>query len=237
MKKTIIFAALAATLLCTSCTFIRIPKHISESIMKEMADEVYDDNNTNVSIMNRTIDITDFTKIIIELPVDVVYEAGEPSCSFEAPEKVIDKLNITSEDGVLRVWSETRSWRFGRVKMALSSSTLEKIEVYGAADFDCKKGFESENLVIEVDGAADMEMNNLVLGKLDVEINGAGDVEFEKLSAGDVRVLVNGAGDISIGGTAANVDVEINGAGDVDLRQLRYENVKTTRNGVGSIRK
>ena len=244
MKK--ILFTLAAVLVLSSCTFIKINgTPLSGKNVESAAADV----------LTKSFEVADFDVLTINVPADVIYEATNSAyMEVSAPSNVIDQIVLTQEDGQLKIVFRGLK----HFKIRLGSATLAELNVNGAADFNCLSGFktgnlnvkvsgagdldlaklEAENVTIRINGAGDLDMKDAKCASLDITVSGAGDVDLDRIDCeGTLKVVVNGAGDAVISGKAGEADLTINGAGKVDVRNLDGPIVNSSVNGVGSISK
>ena len=89
-----------------------------------------------------------------------------------------------------------------------------------------------------VNGAGDLDFDQVACESLFVEVNGAGDAKLSSLNIRKkLKVEVNGAGDVDITGRTQDVSLEVNGVGDIDATGLKVEGeVKQRKSGIATIR-
>lgn len=221
MKRIIIIAAVALVAIAAIAS-----SKLSGSIANaEPADKVY---------ISKDFPVTDFIELEVNVPADIEYETGAPYCHVEGSSGIIDKLDINVTGNRLKI-STDRKIKITKLDIVLSSSTLRGLNLNGACDFECERGFETESFKAVCNGAADVSIDNLIAGDVRININGAGDIELENLSAQKTDVQINGAGDVSLSGSSKDVKAVINGAGDVNVKELRYDTISASTNGVGRI--
>lgn len=221
MKRIIIIAAVALVAIAA----IASSKLSGSTANAEPADKVY---------ISKDFPVTDFIELEVKVPADIKYETGAPYCHVEGSSGIIDKLDIKVAGNRLTI-STDRKFKINKLDIVLSSSTLRNLNLNGACDFECERGFETESFKAVCNGAADVSIDNLIAGDVKININGAGDIELENLSAQKTDVQINGAGDVSLSGSSKDVKAVINGAGDVDVKELRYDTISASTNGVGRI--
>lgn len=221
MKRIIIIAAVALVAIAA----IASSKLSGSTANAEPADKVY---------ISKDFPVTDFIELEVNVPADIKYETGAPYCHVEGSSGIIDKLDIKVAGNRLTI-STDRKFKINKLDIVLSSSTLRNLNLNGACDFECERGFETESFKAVCNGAADVSIDNLIAGDVKININGAGDIELENLSAQKTDVQINGAGDVSLSGSSKDVKAVINGAGDVDVKELRYDTISASTNGVGRI--
>lgn len=236
----------------SSCTFIKI-------------------NGTNLSgkdtveassnVQTKTFEVVDFDRLTLDVPADVAYErADSPFLEISAPDNVMDQIVLTQEGSSLRISFRNKIVFRGlrNFKIRLGSSSLSDLNANGATDFDCLKGFTTDDFSVMVSGAGDLKINHLKASEVRIRINGAGDLNLDDTrcasldvnvsGAGDIdvknlncdgllKVVVNGAGDAEITGKTGEADLTINGAGTINVKGLEGPIVNSSVNGIGSISK
>ncbi|MBQ6045546.1 MAG: DUF2807 domain-containing protein [Bacteroidales bacterium] len=234
--KRIYTIALSAAMLAaaTSCTFVRVnPNAFSKG------DFEYIEGSSN--LQSKSYTVPQFTGIDTFISADIEYSMteGDPSVTIEAPDNLIDKLNLKVEDGVLKVrFDDDRHYSFKTIRVKASSSTLEALSIRGAGDFDARSGIDCKRFNVDVQGAGDVDMAGLRCeGDLNIDVRGAGDITVSGLSCQKVKVDVQGAGDVDLSGKAESADLSIQGAGDIDITRLEVVNVSSSVAGMGSIKR
>lgn len=181
--------------------------------------------------------VGEFTSFEVNVPADIVYESGRPFLSIAGQEKALSYIEVKSENGQLVVKSKKKFKNFRKLSIIASSDCLEHIRLNGAAEFECERGFDTESLTVQLNGACELDLDNISADKMDFTLNGAGEIDLEHLNCLErINVVVNGAGSAKLSGTAGSADLKINGAGSVDAKELNCKNVSSSVNGVGSIK-
>ena len=122
-----------------------------------------------------------------------------------------------------------------KLKLYLTYSNLHSIEVNGAAHLHSKTPARSQNMDIEISGAASVDMdffteslkiNESGAGsfklagkttKLEVNISGAGSIDAYALEAKNAKIEISGAGSANVLATNT-LDVQISGVGSVKYK-------------------
>lgn len=220
---------MAAILMLTGCTFVKIPNGQSFS-------KPYISLGNNVKVL---YDVADYSSVELYVAADVEYSVSDtPQVEISALQGIHDRLLVTSENGVLRIETRDKAKIQNKnIIITLSSSTLGSMTINGAADVDIKPGLKTESFNLEVNGAGDITLGEIETGKLDVEINGAGDINADLRGEAMVNVEINGAGDITLKGQAHSVEAKVNGAGDIDTSGLECTNIKKNILGLCRLKK
>ena len=224
MKK-IIAAAIAFAAL-TACSFT-----ISGSNGSELSGSSQE--------VTRTFDVAPFDVLTINVPGDVVYEAGAPKVVIVAPEKYMEHILVEPErDGSLVIKSDDKKIRsFKNTKIYVTSDLLSELTINGAVDMECKHGIRSAgNFDLTLNGAGDLDIDGLEAADVTIRCNGAADLDIKGIRAAALDVTMNGAGDIKVAGEAERAWLTINGAGDIDATKLKTAFIRPSVHGVGSVR-
>ena len=190
-------------------------------------------------VVTRSFELADFNAIVINGQADLEFTQtdGSFSVSVKANEEVFQHLNYRVENGTLILETIDKiNIRADEFDIYVSAPKLTKIEVNGAVDAKIAALKQQEKLEIEVNGAGDIELKNLIVPELEVEINGAGDLDCKGLNVGKLSIVVNGAGDVELEGTAETCTLNVSGAGDIDARKLDCEQIETRKAGLASIK-
>lgn len=229
MKKALFIATLAALSL-SSCNFSSKIKDMTSLAKEEMkAQHEYRDSEKWGKVVEKDINITDFSSIQIGGAVDIVFTQGD-SCSVRAlgNEKAIENYQFFLNDNELVVNLEGFSWEKGNknisqdtpaITVFITAPSLNGITLYGAGDISVADSLsQTENLSIDVYGAGDINLKSVSINNLNINISGAGDVSIKDATCqGNAKFSVQGAGDIDSKVKCANAAVSVKGAGDVDL--------------------
>ena len=230
--KTLAFIALAAgCVLVSGCVFVRV---------KDAGNKGNNGKRIvgNGIITEKIFEVADFSAVMLDVPADVDYTVSDtPSLRVRVDENLLEYLTVSVEDGMLRIGSVNRQLRnFKKLEIEMSSSSLEFLKCNGAVDFVSDGRISGETFVLEVNGAADVELPGLDVRTADFKVNGAGDIEVGLANAESVSLNISGAGDAKISGKTESVSIQINGTGDVDLTQLDYDRLDKSINGMGSVK-
>ena len=121
--------------------------------------------------------------------------------------------------------------------VVITAPVFRSLEVNGAVDLEYTASVSGEPLIVEVNGAGDMEMKNFSGPKLGITVNGAADMDIEQLSVKDLYISINGAGDVKLSGEADNADFSVNGAGSINASALALKNAPSVhKNGFADIK-
>lgn len=224
--KVLYIAAMA--LLCSSCFHVN-SNYVSKNAIKATG-----------PVVSKSFDFKDFDTIEINGGADVTFtQASGYDVTVRAQESVFDWIDYKVEGTrlVLQL-KDKKNIRSEVFEIAVQAPVLNSVMVNGASDFNIKSLQIDGDLKIQVNGAGDLDFNQIACDDFSLQVNGAADA---KLTSVDIRktlkVEVNGAGDVNITGNAQDVSLSVNGAGDIDATGLKVAGeVKQRKAGIASIR-
>lgn len=192
-------------------------------------------------VVSRNLDLRDFTAVRVADGADVTFsQADSFRVVLRTQESVIDSVECKVVDGELYVGTKGhRPIRAREFSLDIAAPVLNNVLVQGATDFSIPDGYSAdENLSFKVEGAADIDMDDIACKGLSFHIQGAGDVTARGLDVKTcVKVKVEGAGDITLSGRTTDAVLEVSGAGDIDIRHLTVDgNIRRKIAGASHIR-
>ena len=160
-------------------------------------------------------DLDEFSRIVIEGAMDLVIEVGSSqSVEVTADSEYLSRVETRVDEDTLYISQEGRRWRNADVEIEISVRNLDGITLEGYADIDAT-GIDSDRFELEIDGAGDITLEG-TCGAVEIVINGAGDVDAEDLKCETANVTINGVGDVDAY-ASESVEAELNGVGDITI--------------------
>jgi hypothetical protein len=216
----------------------------------------------NGELINKTIGISDFSKIKAETQTKIYFSQGQNpgSLEFTVDENLWEYYEIYTQDDVLYIKLKEEFKRKVRLRptksaITVSSELLEKITIVGSSDFHFCNNFHSEKLSISITGSGDIfakehpvQIDNFSLEitgsgdaylsgaiqKAEVKITGSGDISALNCEIKELDVKISGSGDVSAFVTD-KLDVRIAGSGDVQYKG--DPTVSSSISGAGKVKK
>ena len=227
MKRIFYIAAMA--LLCSSCF------HVNTNYTGDI-----NPIKGTGPVISKTFDFKDFDTIEINGGADVTFnQSSIYEVTVRTQESIFDWLDYKVEGSklVLQV-KDKRSVRAEVFDIVIQAPELNKVVVNGASDFDIRGLRIDGDLDVQVNGAGDLDFDQIACESLSVQVNGAGDAKRSSLNIRKtLKVEVNGAGDVDITGRAQDVSLDVNGVGDIDATGLKVDGeVKQHKAGIATIR-
>lgn len=189
----------------------------------------------NITI-ERTIE--NFTELEIDGAFKVTIEQDrnldKPQIILIGQQNIIDKINTNVKGGKLNIEFSERCYQVDEViEIHIKIIDIKSIEADGASNIKALSLIKSDNLDLDVDGAANIEME---LRTKDLKINADGAASF-KLSgkADEMNIKIDGAGSVKAFDLLTNaVDVKVDGAGVCEVNVRDELDVKIT--GIGEVK-
>lgn len=170
------------------------------------------DGNGDVTKEQRIV--TSFNKIDISGAYEVLINQGnEEKLELEVDENLLEYIETEIKNNTLYVSSKKPIGKATSLKLYITVVDVEDIDVSGAIELKNKGTYETENLEIDVSGAADINL----------------DVDVENLS-----MDMSGASETTLSGKATNFEIEISGAGELQAKKLKTRNNTIAISGAGS---
>ena len=167
-----------------------------------------------------TRDVGAFRAFALAAPVEVDLAFGErESVTLEGDEKLVAKLEVVVEDGVLKLRTRRGmewNWQLGRsetVRARVTAKRLEAVSVSGAGDIRVAE-LRGESMALAISGSGDIDVAGGRVGDLNVAISGSGDIRTGRLEAQRVNVSISGSGDATVW-ARQSLSVKVAGSGDV----------------------
>ena len=231
MKK--IMIAAAAVLLCTSCF------HVNKNYKQGDAGDFVEGFQEGFSegrkasrkpikgegaVVSKSFDLKDFDQIVINGHADVQFtQSSVYEVTVKTQENILEWLDYKVDGTTLIIETkDRREIRAERYDLVIQAPALKKLVVNGASDFDVKSLRVDGGLVVNVNGAGDLDFDRITCNNFTVEVNGAADANLTSIDIlKSLTVKVNGAGDVDISGNAMSASFEVNGAGDINAKGLK----------------
>ena len=162
-----------------------------------------------------------FTKIEISGGIDLFLSQSETEAIAVSGGNAQsrDAIITTIENGVLKIYSDNKSWKITRgytKRVAyVSFKQLQKITASGSSDVVIDGSLSGEELSIHLAGASDLK----------------GSLAVKRL-----RLDQSGASDVTLKGTVADLEIMISGASEVKAYELQAETCKATASGASDVK-
>ncbi|MCH4148778.1 MAG: DUF2807 domain-containing protein [Prevotella sp.] len=226
MKKSILLLSLCSLLFVSCGRRVRINGFES-------------DNGPDTSVVRK---VKNFEKIAIFSACDVHYTQGNTtSVRIVGNADDIKDVEVESDGTTLTLMPSGRERIFGRgeghtLEVYITTPDLTGITVKGAGGFDMKGKLDTDVLTMNVEGAGDVSIPDVICDTFNITVKGAGDVDVERLECAESNVQLFGAGDIDLKQyNVKNSDISVFGVGNVDVTFIHCGKAKCQLFGVGDI--
>lgn len=170
------------------------------------------DGNGEVTKEQRAV--SSFNKIDISGGYEVLINQGDMErLEIEADENLLEYIETKTKGNTLYISTNKPIGNTSSLKLYITVVDVEDIDVSGAIELRNKGTYKTENLEIDVSGAADIDL----------------DVDVENLT-----MDMSGASETTLSGTANNFEIEISGAGELQAKKLKTRNTTIDISGAGS---
>lgn len=211
MKK-FVSMAFAATF-CVSCGFV------DASSTTKKIERFAGQNITGVKASS-AFDVT----------VSQATRPDESLATVEISDNMIDDLIFTIDaDGVVRVALETlgnKNYVNATIKLNLVCSSLQEIDLSGAARVTVEGAVNTQRLEVDMSGASKLTAKEAVVvdGAVDIEMSGATKMHLDNLTADRAEVDMSGASALVMAGQTAQMKIEASGASKADCSKFVTQN-------------
>lgn len=168
----------------------------------------------NGEVVNETRGVSSFDKIDISGGFEVLLNQGsEEKLELEIDKNLIDFIETKVKNNTLYISSKKPIGNAESLRIYITVVNVDEIEASGAIELKNKGTYKTDDLEIDISGAADVDLN----------------LEVENLT-----MNMSGASETTLSGNANNFDIEISGAGDLDAKKLKTRNTTVDISGAGS---
>lgn len=168
----------------------------------------------NGNVVNEKRALSSFNKIDISGGFEVLLNQGnKEKLELEIDENLVELIETKVKGNTLYISSKEPIGDAESLKIYITVVDVEDINASGAIELKNKGTYQSENLEIDVSGAADIDL----------------DLEVENLT-----MDMSGASETTLSGSANNFDIEISGAGELDAKKMKTRNTSIDISGAGS---
>lgn len=239
LRNLLVPMGVGLALLLSSCD--GLVSKVADKVMTESMNFDYEDSEKYGKVVEKTLDLADFTKIDAAGAVKLVF-AQDSVCSvrIRSNEKMLEKyewevrrgkLELQPKGGVKNVNKKSAS-----VTLFVTAPLLERIEMAGGSKLDLVGMVDMPvNLEVETNGAAKVNVESLKVDNLDMTLNGASTLCANHITATeDVDVVLNGAGKANLSVFCNNLSVALNGAGKATVSG-KCKHLKCDENGASKV--
>lgn len=161
-----------------------------------------------------------------EVTVSQAATAEASVATVEISDNMLDNLIFTIDDrGVVRVGIENngvRGFSNATTKLNLVCSSLQEVNLSGAASVTVEGAVNTAGLEVEMSGASKLTAKEAVIidGAVDIEMSGATKIHLDNLTADRAQVDMSGASALVVAGRAEQMQIEVSGASKADCSKF-----------------
>ena len=190
-------------------------------------------------LITRDYKVKEFNKIDAGTVGDIYYTQsadGKTDVQIYGPDNIVALIQVAVKDStlLLSIDKSKKVRNFKKMKITITSPTLNSISFKGVGDVHIDNGLTTDNLYVESKGVGDVKNKSLICSSLNVQSMGVGNVKL----AGTVQAATlhsKGVGNIEAGNLQANI-VEASSQGVGDITCNAVESINAAVRGVGSIK-
>ncbi|HAA10866.1 MAG TPA: hypothetical protein DCE41_03875 [Cytophagales bacterium] len=171
------------------------------------------DVSGNGNIVSENREIQDFSRIHLKGGYQVlITEGNTPSVEIETDENLMEYIKTEVKGDRLIIESTSSLYSQSGIVINITYTSLEAIDVSGAASVENYGTVAGESLDMNISGAAEIDL------KVDVM---------------ELDINTSGAGSLSLSGEAQDASFSLSGAGNVEAYSLTTTDCKVSVSGVG----
>ena len=190
-------------------------------------------------LITRDYKVKEFNKIDAGTVGDIYYTQsadGKTDVQIYGPDNIVALIQVAVKDStlLLSIDKSKKVRNFKKMKITITSPTLNSIFFKGVGDVHIDNGLTTDNLYVESKGVGDVKIKSLTCSSLNVQSMGVGNVKL----AGTVQAATlhsKGVGNIEAGNLQTNI-VEASSQGVGDITCNAVESINAAVRGVGSIK-
>ncbi len=218
--KRLALVALVGMAMMVACARVvsRVGHEIESGISAEfnLPFDEFADVHGNGTIVSKSFKVSDFSKLIVDGTGSItILQGATPQLTVTTDENLLEYVSVRNEADKLRL--KTRH----NVDLNPTDTIHYEVTVVNLNG-------------IQVDGAAEVEADGFNTGDLVLEINGAGSLSIVNIDADSVDVSIDGVGMVTLAGQTDTQTASIDGAGRLDLAELKSESAEISVSGLGS---
>lgn len=174
-----------------------------------------------------------FSKIGISIHAEVFYTPGDKhEIRLEGDERDIEKLITEVQDGDLNIRYKTGYRQKSKLKLHITSKSLEDVRLSGSGTFYSEKKVNTPKMYVAISGSGTVTFDELVSEKVKARISGSGDIMLNAGSASMLGVQISGSGKVKAEHfEAGSLDAATSGSGSIWITVTEDVNYKSSGSG------
>lgn len=164
----------------------------------------------------RSLNVDNFTGVILDLPADVYITQGEDfSVEVEGKEDIIDEIELDVSNDTWEIETDKCVRDIGNMKVYITMPEIEYLKISGSGKI--------------------IGQNEFIVGDIELKISGSGDMDL-LMDADDVKASISGSGEMWLEGSGDLLDFKISGSGDLNAFNFPCNDIDIRISGSGDAR-
>ena len=183
-------------------------------------------------VIMREFDYGDFTRIEVGYAFNAeITQADSYLIKISLDDNLFEYLDIKKSGDTLRITMEPGNiYSKTQQRAVITLPDLDRLELSGASKAYVEGFTSSHDLEIEISGASQVDISDVVSGNAFLEISGASKIEGT-FTMKDAVFDVSGASSVTLEGSAEDMSLDASGASTVDLSDLTLNNAWVNLSG------
>ncbi len=222
MRRTILLPALLSLLisggLATGCNILGV---------------IVGSGNT----ISQTFDLTGFSRVSASHAFAVEIKQSESySIKITMDDNLTDHMRVTREgDTLILSLKPGYNYNYTHLKAEITMPLLKQLTLSGASRGNMENFTAASDLRLNVSGASQAVLKNMVCNDLDFTISGASRVSGEVMATGDGSFEVSGASSLTLNGKVSDIDARASGASNINLEDFPASDADAVASGASTI--
>ncbi len=167
--------------------------------------------------------------------VNVYFSQGKGhSFSVSGPAKLVKAIKIKVKESTLFIeYKEPFFTGDDDVAVYVNAPQLNRVAVYGEADFESKTAFQGTELVIKTRQNGEVSMKQVNVAQINIDSKGSSSVDLDYVEANHIRVSALDRAEVELSGTTERFEVLKKGMfAEIDTKKLVATQTDSSASGV-----
>ena len=167
--------------------------------------------------------------------VNVYFSQGKGhSFSVSGPAKLVKAIKIKVKESTLFIeYKEPFFTGDDDVAVYVNAPQLNRVAVYGEADFESKTAFQGTELVIKTRQNGEVSMKQVNVAQINIDSKGSSSVDLDYVEANHIRISALDRAEVELSGTTERFEVLKKGMfAEIDTKKLVATQTGSSASGV-----
>ncbi len=167
--------------------------------------------------------------------VNVYFSQGKGhSFSVSGPAKLVKAIKIKVKESTLFIeYKEPFFTGDDDVAVYVNAPQLNRVAVYGEADFESKTAFQGTELVIKTRQNGEVSMKQVNVAQINIDSKGSSSVDLDYVEANHIRISALDRAEVELSGTTERFEVLKKGMfAEIDTKKLVATQTDSSASGV-----